>query len=114
MKTTTIIAPGLTDGAKRMEPKVKSKERVTLDQARQRLREFEVKQPGQLWNAATLAGVIWPDKRFGNPESAGRAARRILNQLLGRSVQWDWRPGKNGDVFGYSLIGLKDGAKHRE
>ena len=82
-----------------------AKETVSLVEARGRLRAFEEQSPGRLWDAATLAEVIWPDERFQDP---GRAARRILNQLLGTSIEWDWQQSKNGPIFGYSLVGLTD------
>lgn len=96
-----------------MKPR-RVKEKVSLTEARERLRAFEMKDPGRLWSAATLAGVIWPDKRFANPESAKRAAGRILTQLLGTCVEWDWQQGKNGPVFGFSLAGLTDGPRDGE
>lgn len=87
------------------------KEKAPLAEARQRLRAFEAKDPGRLWSAASLAEVIWPGKRFPNPEAAGRAGRRMLNQLLGRGVEWDFHEGKDETVetiWGYSLTGLND------
>jgi len=60
----------------------RTNEKVSLNECRRRLMEFEDRENHhQLWNAATLAEIIWPQNEFLNAQGAGAAASRVLKKL---------------------------------
>ena len=64
------------------------KEKVSLEQARERLVAFGKEHPGRYFTASTLADVIWPGNWFNSPQGAARAASGILKRLDVYKVPW--------------------------
>lgn len=64
------------------------KEKVSLEQARERLVEYGKQHPGHWCTASGLADVIWPDNWFNSPQGAARAASGVLKRLDVYKVHW--------------------------